>query len=308
MHRRLVALAAPALIAFFAVAACTGAPSATPIADASEIVAQSLDAVSQAKTVHARADVTGTVPFDLGSLLGGGTGDTPAASAPAMDLAGTYLEATVDIDGKKGTITVAVPVLLGLKADVIMDGDTSYTKVSLLGPTWQKSVSSPDPNASPAPSQDVASMVADVKKALSQPGVTTEKLADEKCGDADCYHVRITAPASALSSDASGLLSGLGGGLSGGLGGDIVGSLTSPAPGASPLVEGDVTIDWWALKSDLRPAKIVLGTTAQGQAITITVTMDKWDEAVTVSPPPADQVTDQPQFEMPSFEIPSLAP
>ncbi len=308
MHRRLSALAATAVVALVAVAACTGAPSATPIADASEIVAQSLDAVSSAKTVHARADVTGSVPFDLGSLMGGGSGSDPAASAPAMDLAGTYLEATVDIGGKKGMITVSVPVILGLKADVIMDGDTSYTKISLLGPKWEKSVSSPDPNASPAPSQDAASMVAEVKKALSQPGVKTEKLADEKCGDVECYHVRITAPASALQEDASGLLSGVGGGLGGGLGGDIVGSLTSPEPGASPLVEGDVTIDWWARKSDLRPAKIVLGSTAQGQTIAITVTMDKWDEAVTVSPPPADQISDEPQFEMPSFEIPSIQP
>ena len=69
MHRRLIALVATAVIALVAVAACTGAPSATPIADPSEIVAQSLDAVSKAKTVHARADVTGTIPFDLGSLM-----------------------------------------------------------------------------------------------------------------------------------------------------------------------------------------------------------------------------------------------
>jgi len=302
MHRRLVALAATALVAL---AACSGAATPTPVADPSEIVTQSLDALSKAKTVHARADVTGTLPFDAGALLGGlsGGSGTPSASGASMDLAGTYLDATVDIAGKKGTVTIAIPFLLGTKLDLIMDGDTSYTRISLFGDTWQKSVASPEPGASPSPSQDAASMVADVKKALSQPGVKTEKLADEKCGEDDCYHVRITAPASALAADASGLAEGLGGDLGG-----LAQGLASPAPGASPLVGGDVTIDWWARKSDLRPMKIVLGTTAEGSTIGVTVTMDKWDEPVTVTPPPADKVTDQPAFELPSFEIPSIAP
>jgi hypothetical protein len=233
MHRRLIAFLATAAVA---VAACTGGAGATPIADATTIVTQSLDALSKAQTVHVKADVSGTVPFDLASLMGGGSG-SPSASGASMDLAGSYIEATVDINGKKGTVTMALPVLLGLKADVIMDGDTSYTRINLMGDTWQKSVSSPEPGASPSPSQDAASMTAELKKALTAAGVTTEKLADEKCGDATCYHVKITAPASALSGDASGLLSGLGGGL-----GDLAGGLTgSPEPGSSPLVGDTVT-------------------------------------------------------------------
>jgi len=299
MHRRLFGLLA---IAAIAIAACSAAPGATPIADPTDIVTQSLDSLSKAQTVHVKADVTGTVPFDLSSLMGGGSG-APAASGGSMDLAGSYIELTVDINGKKGTVAVSVPVLLGLRADVIVDGDTTYLKMNLLGDKWTKSVSSPDPGASPSPSQDVASMTADLKKALTAAGVKTEKLADEKCGDVDCYHVKITAPASALSGEAGGLLSGLGGSL----GGDL-GSLASQAPGASPLVGGDVTIDWYAQKSDLRPAKIVLAADAGGAPITITAVMDSYDKPVTVSPPPADQVTDQPGFQLPSFEIPSLAP
>lgn len=294
MHRRLLALAATAVVA---IAACSGAPAATPIADPADIVAQSLDALSKAQTVHVKADISGTVPFDLSSLMGGG--GTPSASGGTMDLSGSYIEATVDINGKKGTVTISVPVILGLKADVIIDGDTSYMRINLMGDKWTKTVASPEPGASPSPSQDVATMVADVKKALSAAGVKTEKLADEKCGDVDCYHVKITAPASALSGEAGGLLSGLGGGL----GGDIAGGLTSPEPGASPIVGGDVTIDWYVQKSDVRPAKIVITVDAGGSPITITAVIDNYDKPVTVSPPPADQVTDEPVF-----EIPSLAP
>ena len=292
MHRRLLALVAMAVVA---IAACSSGSSATPIADPADIVGQSLDALSKAQTVHVKADVTGTVPFDLSSLMSGGSG-TPAASGGSMDLSGSYIEATVDINGKKGSITVSLPVLLGLKADVIMDGDTSYTRVNLMGDTWTKSVSSPEPGASPSPSQDAATMAAGLKKALSAQGVTTEKLADEKCGDVDCYHVKITAPASALSGDASGLLSGLGGGLGG-----LAGGLTaSPEPGASPIVGGDVTIDWWAQTSDLRPVKVVLVVDAGGAPITVTAVMDSYDKAVTVSPPPASQVTESPGFSLPS--------
>jgi len=299
MHRRLLAIAATAVVAL---AACSSAasPTPSPVADPAAIVAQSLDALTKAQTVHAKADITGTVPFDLSSLISGGSG-APAASGGSMDLAGSYIELTVDVNGKKGLITVSVPVLLGMKVDMIQDGDTSYTKINLMGDKWTKSVSSPEPGASPSPSQDVATMTADLKKALSAPGVTTEKLADEKCGDVTCYHVKITAPASALSGDASGLLSGLGGSLGG-----LAGGLASSAPGASPMLAGNVTIDWWAQTSDLRPTKIVLGMDAGGAPITITAVMDKYDAAVTVSPPPADQVTDQPGFSIPSFEIPSF--
>ncbi len=302
MNRRLLAIAATAVVAL---AACSSAasPTPSPVADPAAIVAQSLDALSKVQTVHAKADITGTVPFDLSSLVGGGSG-APAASGGSMDLAGSYIELTVDVNGKKGVITVSVPVLLGMKVDLIQDGDTSYTKINLMGDKWTKSVSSPEPGASPSPSQGVASMTADLKKALSAPGVTTEKLADEPCGTATCYHVKITAPASALSGDASGLLSGLGGGL-GGLAGGLTGS---PSPGASPMLSGNVTIDWWAQTSDLRPTKIVLVADAAGAPVTITAVMDKYDAAVTVSPPPADQVTDQPGFSIPSFEIPSTAP
>ena len=294
MHRRLIAFVATAAVA---IAACSAGatPAPTPIADPAAIVTQSLDSLARAQTVHVKADVTGTVPFDLTSLMSGGSG-TPAASGGSMDLAGSYIEATVDINGKKGTITMSLPVLLGMKADVIMDGDTSYTKINLMGDKWTKSVSSPEPGASPSPSQDAATMTAELKKALAATGVTTEKLADEKCGDLMCYHVKITAPASALSGDASGLLSGLGGGL-GGLAGGLTGS---PEPGASPLVGGNVTIDWWAQTSDLRPAKVVLVVDAGGAPITITAVMDSWDKPVTASPPPADQVTEEPAFSLPS--------
>lgn len=290
MTRRLLAsIAALALLAV----ACSSTPAATPVADPATIIAQSLDAVGKAKTLHLRADVTGTIPFDMGSLLGGGSTSSPApgASGPTMDLGGSYLDATVDIAGKQAQATVAVPPILGLKAELIQIGDTMYTRINLMGDTWEKSTSTPAPDesAAPSPSAGVDEMIAEVKKALQADGVKTEKLADEKCGDVDCYHVKITMPPSALSGAAGDTLGGLG--------------LSSPEPGASPLIGGDLVVELWVQKSDMRPAKLVIGTTTEGSTLAITMVMDKYDEAVTITAPPADQVT-----EGGGLQLPSLAP
>ena len=288
MTRRLIAsIAALAMVAV----ACSSTPAASPVTDPTEIVAQSLDALGKVKTIHVRADVTGSVPMDLGALLGGGGLDASPAPGASTDLGGSYIEATVDIPNKQAQATVAVPPILGLKADLIQIGDTSYTKINLMGDMWQKSTSSPAPDESvdPSPSAGVQQTIDDVKKALSAEGVTTEKLADEKCGDTDCYHVKITMPPSALSGAAGDTLGGLG------LGG-------TPEPGASPLIGGDLTVDMWVRKSDMRPVKMVIGTTAEGSTLAVTMTMDKYDEAVTITAPPADQVSED------GFQLPSLAP
>jgi hypothetical protein len=289
MTRRLIAsIAALAIVAV----ACSSTPAASPVTDPVEIMTQSLDALGQAKTVHVRADVTGSIPLDLGSLMGGGgLGGSPAPGA-STDLGGSYIEATVDIPNKQAQMTAAVPPILGLKLDLIQIGDTSYTKINLMGDTWQKSTSTPAPDASanPSPSAGIQQTIDDLKKALSAQGVTTEKLADEKCGDVDCYHVKITMPPSALSGAAGDTLGGLG------LGG-------TPAPGASPLIGGDLVVELWARKSDMRPVKLVIGTTTAGSTLAITMVMDKYDEAVTITAPPADQVT-----EGGGLQLPSLAP
>ena len=62
---------------------------------------------------------------------------------------------------------------------------------------------------------------------------------------------------------------------------------------SSSTLDGDVTLDVWSHKSDYRPAKIVAAVTTT-QLGTFSVTMElKYDVAVTVDAPPADQVVSQ---------------
>ena len=104
-------------------------------------------------------------------------------------------------------------------------------------------------------------MTAELDKFLSQPGVAPTKLADEKCGDRDCYHVSLN-----LTSDQ--------------LGGVVTGALASAAP------TGSGTIDVWVQKNDLRPVKVTITADggAQGTAA-VTLTLSKYDEPVTIDAP-----------------------
>ncbi len=58
-------------------------------------------------------------------------------------------------------------------------------------------------------------------------------------------------------------------------------------------VNGDVKVDIWTHKSDYRPAKIAVSVTSVDMG-TFGVTIDiKYDVAVSVEAPPADQVVSQ---------------
>lgn len=88
------------------------------------------------------------------------------------------------------------------------------------------------------------------------------KGADEKCGDADCYHVTLKLTAADIKA-------------------------LSPTTTAT---DGDFSLDVWTRKNDLRPAKLAITVTST-QTGTIGLTMDfKYDVTVTVDAPPADQI------------------
>ena len=102
MHRRpLLAVAfAMALVAPLVVAC--GGSSATLLTDPKEILAKSVDALGTVKTVHVKADLSGTLSLDL-------TGQ--GASAP-FDLSGITAEGDVDVTNNSAQLTFAAPSLL----------------------------------------------------------------------------------------------------------------------------------------------------------------------------------------------------
>jgi hypothetical protein len=230
-------------------AACAG-PSIPALTDPKEILTKALEASAAAKTVHVVADVTGTLSMDL---TGSGQG------AP-LDLKGTGVTGDVDVAGKKLKGSLTVPALLGLTADMIVIGPDSWTKISLMGPRWQHSTTPSGPEAA---ATDMTKTIADLKAALDKLANPPTKVADEKCGDKDCYHVRLQLTSADL------------------------GPLASAAPGIS----GDAAVDIWVERGTNRPVKLVVLASAGAQGtVTVTVTLSNYDAAVAIDPPPADQV------------------
>jgi len=260
MSRRFkVALVALALGAATVLAAC-GGQAAPVLSDPRVIMDGALDAVGQARSVHLEVEVTGSLAAGLGGQAAGGS----------LDLEGTTAEADVDLAAGNVRGSFAAPALPGLGGQLISVDRVAYLRVDLLGPRYRK-LAGGDGGLLGALA-DPRRAVSSLRQALDGLPGPPRKAPDEKCGDADCYRVTIPVPAT-----------GIGAALADGLGG-VPGS---PAPGGA----GAGTIDLWVRTSDLRPARLVVTADGGSQGtLTITVQLTRWDEPVSISAPPADQV------------------
>ena len=224
-----------------------------------------------------RPTVTGKV--DSGSLSGTGAG-------LPIDLTGTTLEGDIDIADSEAKLAMSVPALLGFSADLIATGGQAYVKTSLNPdgkyhkidlasmtnglplPSLPAGAASPDPSA-------VAAALDQLKAELDKLPAPT-KLADEKIGDQDCYHVQLK-----------------------------VEQLGHP-PGQRRPQRRDRLGDGRRLDAQVRlspgPDQRRGRRRRRRQPRRSTIDLTNYDAPVTVTAPPADQISDQP------FSIPGLTP
>ncbi|MHB8397495.1 MAG: LolA-like protein [Candidatus Limnocylindrales bacterium] len=260
MTRRLAALVA---VTALIIAGC-GSSSAPALTDPRQILAQSITALQGVKTAHLHLDVSGSFS---GDVTGSGTPTT-------IDLSGTSADADVDLTNKDLHLSVSVPALLGVSADVIVIGNDTYTKVSLLGSKYRKSTTTaalgslaPLASGGTVPANlptDPTQILADVKAALDKLVTPPVKDADEQCGDQSCYKVSVTITPADLA--ASGMALGTG-------------------------VSGTAAVDVWVRKSDLIPAKIVATVNGGSQgSLTATLTFSNVNGSVTIAAPSPDQI------------------
>jgi hypothetical protein len=140
----------------------------------------------------------------------------------------------------------------------------SWLKINLVGPKYKKSTS--DTTAPTNPQE----WVDELNKFLNTPGVAPVKLPDEKCGDQDCYLVRLPLTSAQL-------------------GGVIPPGLESAAP------TGSGTIDVWVRRNDLRPSKISITADAGDMGtVAVAIVFTAYDAAITVNPPPDSEVDTSP--------------
>jgi len=259
--------------------------SATPaVSDPKEIVTKAVTATQSLKAAHVKIDLSGTVPFSFGG-----------ASGSSLTLDGTTVEGDVDVAGRAAHLSFAVPALLGTTGEFTVVNQAVYMKISLTGPKWSRLADTGGTGMLPLPSGSPGAVTDELNTFLARPEVAPKKLGDEKCGDKDCYKVELTLPV-------------------GDLAGSLGGALSSFAPLPS-LGTTQATLDLWVEKDSFRPAKatvaVDMGTTGK---LTVAVALSKFDQAVTIAPPPADQIDPSgglfqglpgiPGFPMPSFPAP----
>jgi hypothetical protein len=236
-----------------AVFALAACTAAPAIADPKEIITQGVQATTALKSFHLSLAVDGT--FSVPEM--GGT----------FALDGTKLEGDLDLKGQNVHLTFAVPALFGLSGEAIVIGSDTYVKTSMTGATWSKSTTKETDALSEA--MDPEAAVAQVTEFLAKDGVVTEKLDDVDCGERTCYAVRLTIP-SELLADAGGQV-------------DV-----NPGDFLGDALVLDLRFDrekLWLTEVSTSVANESAGT------FTATLTFSAFDETVTVSPPPADMVT-----------------
>ena len=258
-RRPLLLIASIAAALSLVIAACSSTPAAPALTDPKEILTQSLLSLKDVKTV----EVVGSLSGELQVAELGGT----------LDLSSTTIAAAADIPNEKAKFVIDAPSLLGTKLEALVVDGVAYVKMEgplagMAGLEAGKYVKQEVPEASDKPLNDPAELdkqIDEFQKQLDELPNPPTKEADEKCGDQDCYHVQIKASAE---------------------------DMAELDPDAAAMT-GDATIDLWARKSDLRPAKIQISVATPDMG-TIGVTLDfKYDGAVDVSAPPADQVVEQ---------------
>lgn len=261
--RRLISVAIAAVLA---VGACQTAPAAPTLTDPREILAAAVTSTAAARSVRLDATADGTVTLDL---LGMGT-------PSPIELAGTTVTADLDLEGGDARATFSAPNLLGLTGEVIAVDGSTYLKSTLTGARYQVLATGTDV---PLPSGAArASILKDIADFLANPALEPVKGEDAACGSTTCYRVDIV-----LTSEE---LAALG-----------AGDLEAPAGLPIPIPIPDLsaaTVDLSVLVAKdttrLTGIKAVADLGGGAGVATIDLTLSKWDETVSISAPPADQI------------------
>ena len=251
-------LAAAAIIA----GAC-GAASAPALTDPKEIVLAAVRTSQTAKSVHIDAKLDGSITANLTGASGQGT---------PISLTGTTASADVDITAGSAHATFTVPAFLGLTGELIQIDGKSYLKTSLTGDHYTvENVA----DSLPVNPTDTKSLIDNVGDLLSKPGVDPVKGDDVACGSTQCYTVKIELTPDELNALSAG----------------------GPIPSGLPVDLGSASLSLTVRveKATTRLAGIA-ATVAMGEqgSLTFDLSLSKWDEPVTISAPPADQIQSAP--------------
>ena len=269
VRRRLGPAAMGAMVVLVTVGCGPAAPA--PISDPRDILAAAVEHLDAAKSVHVRAAIDGSVvlgalgvlPAGAGGLggLGGGGG--------ALSLTGTSFEGDADLTGGRAAVRFAVPALLGLTGEIRQLVDATYVSSTLTSKGWHRLDAA---SGLPLDLSHPTAWLGALTAWLDGPATVPTRRDDAGCASGSCYVVRLVLGAGELRAIASG----------------------GPGPIASladATITADLSIDKRSLTLTEASLSVDLGA---GGSIHLGLTFSAWDAAVTVDPPPADQVVPGP--------------
>ena len=234
------------------VAAACGGQAAPALSDPKQILEAGISGLQTAKTFHVDGTATGKLVLSLGGSTGSG--------AP-ISLDGSTITGDGDLFGKRASLSLAVPALFNVTADVVAIDAVVYARVPLLGSgVWTRQAGADSIFGLLA---DPAAVLAQLGAFLARPGVAPRTLSNERCDDADCYAVAFTIPAAQIT----------GGNPAAGL------------PGG--LVLGDVAVTALVRTDTPRLVKLSFDVPlGAGGTVNVALSLSKIGDPVTITPPP----------------------
>ena len=268
--------ALPVLVALLAIitAAC-GGPATPALSDPKQILEAGISGLQEARTFHLEGTADGKVVLSLGGTPGTGSG-------VPITLDGSTLTGDADLAGKRASLSVVIPALFNLTADVVAVDGVVYARLPLPGSGgWTRQAGSGSIFDTLA---DPAKLLDEFAAFLDRPGVAPRKLSNERCRDADCYAVSFTIPAALLGAGASPAGASPAGGSPSD--GSPSGSIPAVAlPGG--LVLGDIAVTALVRTDTPRLAELSFDVPlGAGGTVNVALELSKFGDPVTITPPP----------------------
>jgi hypothetical protein len=262
-----------AVLFAIAVAGCgssSAAPTPTPIPDPMEIVTRSITGLATATTLHVDGVLSGSVNAGaLGALMGGSYGGLSGQ----IKVDGASMTGDADMTKQALHLSATFPSLVGISADMFVVDGYLYSKVNAPGAKYQKTkVSGSLLTASAAPDATFGftDTLNQLKARLATPGVTAKLEGHESVDGRDAYHLTLTVPADVLNQEIN-------------------------AAGGAAASGADLTmdpIDYWVYVDTVVPAKLhAKASSATLGNVSVTLTLTKYGQAVTIQAPAEDQVS-----------------
>ena len=264
----------------------TGPAATVNPQDPSSIITGVISGTTDVKSFHIKVTVNGTIKAAALASAGDAAGGLGAALKGDIKLDGTAIEGDVDIANQAGHLTFNVPPLAALgnvplTGDVILVSNALYYKVALLGPKYTKqdlgsigdslgALSSSLPVAIPSAgaSAAIADQISQMRASLKDAGVTLTLVGVDKIGGKDASHISASVPLDKLNS-----------------------AIAADASAGTAMKIDSASVDLWVYTDGNRLAQVeVKGASSTLGNLDLTLTISNYDQPVTVTAPPADQV------------------